>query len=111
MVARNSSDFVCWACAQVLWTAFKNDAQIVGGHWYGLYQGKTATLRQVCDLGDVPYAPPSVLRSQPSIEVFVALSGVTTVDQVRTVEVENAARPEGALCATQEAFSGCSRRK
>jgi hypothetical protein len=39
------------------WTAFKNDAQIIGGHWYGLCQGKTVTLRQIRDLGDVPYAP------------------------------------------------------
>ena len=37
-----------------LWTAFKNDAQIIGGHCYRLCQGKTVTLRQVCDLGDVP---------------------------------------------------------
>jgi hypothetical protein len=58
------------------------------------------TLRQIRDLGDVPYAPLSVLRSQPNVEVSVALGGVTTVDLVRTIKVENATRPEGALCAT-----------
>jgi len=36
-----------------LWTAFKNDAQIVGRHWYGLCQGKTVTVRQIRDLGDL----------------------------------------------------------
>ena len=48
------------------------------------------TLRQSRDLGEVSYAPLSALRSQPSVELFVALGGVTTVDLVRTVEVENA---------------------
>jgi hypothetical protein len=48
------------------------------------------TLRQSCDLGEVSYAPLNALRSQPSVELFVALGGVTTVDLVRTVEVENA---------------------
>jgi len=68
------------------------------------------TLSQIRDLSDVPYAPLSVLRSQPSIEIFVALGGVTTVDLVRTIEVENAARPEGALCASHEALANRPRR-
>ena len=58
------------------------------------------TLRQSRDLGEVSYAPLSALRSQPSVELFVALGGVTTVNLARTVEVENAARPEGALSAS-----------
>jgi hypothetical protein len=57
-------------------------------------------LRQLRDLRDVPYTPLSVLRSQPSVELLVALGGVTTVYLVRTIEVENATRSEGALCAT-----------
>ena len=48
------------------------------------------TVRQIRDLGEVPYGPLSVLRSQPSVELFVALGGVTTVYLVRTIEVENA---------------------
>jgi len=58
------------------------------------------TVRQIRNLGDAPYAPLSVLRSQPSVELLVALGGVTTVYLVRTIEVENATRSEGALCAT-----------
>jgi hypothetical protein len=54
-------------------------------------------LHQLRDLRDVPYTPLSVLRSQPSVELLVALGGVTTVDLVRTIEVENATRPECAL--------------
>jgi hypothetical protein len=79
LVARNGLAPAKGASPHQLWTAFKNDAQIIGGHWYGLCQGKTATLRQVCDLGDIPYAPLSVLRSQPNVELFVARGGVTTV--------------------------------
>ena len=62
--------------------------------------GSRRTLRQTRDLGDVPYAPLSVLRSQPSVELLVALGVVTTVDLVRTIEVENATRSEGGLCAS-----------
>ena len=71
---------------------------------------KSVTLRQGRDLGEVSYAPLSVLRSQPSVELFVALGGVTTVDLVRTVEVENATCPESALCAGHQALAGCPRR-
>ena len=58
------------------------------------------TVRQIRNLGDAPYAPLSVLRSQPSVELLVALGGVTTVYLVRTIEVENTTRSEGALCAS-----------
>jgi hypothetical protein len=40
----------------------------------------------------------------PSNEVFVTLSGVTTVDLVRPIQIENAARPEGAFCADAMRF-------
>jgi hypothetical protein len=50
-----------------LGAALQNDAQIIGGHWYGLRQGETVTVRQIRDLGEVPYAPLSVLRSQPNV--------------------------------------------
>ena len=63
------------------------------------------TVRQIRVLGDVPYAPLSVLRSQPSVELLVALGGVTTVDLVRTIEVENATRPE---CALRQSLGLCA---
>jgi hypothetical protein len=95
-VARNGLALAKGALPHRLGAALKNDAQIIGGHWYGLCQGKTVTVRQIRDLGEVPYAPLSVLRSQPNVEVSVALGGVTTVYLVRTIEVENATRSEGA---------------
>ena len=39
------------------------------------------------------------IRGQ-DVELLVALGGVTTVDLVRTIEVENATRPECELCAS-----------
>ena len=63
------------------------------------------TLRQSRDLGEVSYAPLSALRSQPSVELFVALGGVTTVYLVRTVEVEN--RHSIGGCALRQSLGLC----
>ena len=63
-------------------------------------------LRQSRDLGEVSYAPLSALRSQPSVELFVALGGATTGDLVRTVEVENAAPPTRG-CALRQSLGLC----
>ena len=78
----------------------KMTLRLLAGIEYGLCQGKSVTLRQLGDLRDVPYTPLSVLRSQPSVELLIALSVVTAIDLVRAIEIENATRPERALCAS-----------
>ena len=54
---------------------------------------------QIRHVGEVTYAPQSVLRSQPRVEFFVALSGVTAPDLVTAIEVNNAASPQYAPSA------------
>ena len=60
------------------------------------------TLRQLRDLRDVPYTPLSVLRSQPSVELLVALGGVTTVDLVRNHRGRE--RHPTGVCARRQSF-------
>src|SRR5208282_3717375 len=74
----------------------KNDAQIIGRHRHRLRERKAVTRGQSRHVGEVAHAPRRVLRSQPGVEVLVARCGVTAVDPVRTVEINDTAGSQDA---------------
>ena len=71
--------------------ATENGAYIVCRHRDPLSQMKTVTPGERRHVAEVAYSPLGVLRLKPVVEILVARSGMSTVDPVRSVEIEDAA--------------------